>query len=61
MRETALQTSRSVQKEGVGVLQALEQRFLCVPGADHGEGSVALQTMEDHGHAEIHARASGDT
>jgi len=29
--ETALQTARSVKKEGEGVLQAPEQRFPCSP------------------------------
>jgi len=31
MRETTLQTPRLVKKEGVGGLQALEQRFSCSP------------------------------
>lgn len=54
MRETSLQTLRSVRKEWAKVLQVPEQRSPAALGADHGEGAVHLQSMKVHGGAEIH-------
>ena len=55
MRETTLQTPKSVRKEWEEVLQTLEERFSpAAPGADHGEAGCPLQPMEVHGGAGIH-------
>ena len=53
MGGTALQTPRSVQKEGQEVLQVPELRFPAAPGAAHGEAAVPLQPLEDCRDSEI--------
>ena len=55
MRETTLQTPRSVQKEGEEVLQALEQRFPPQPMVKTMvRQAVPLKPMEVHSGADLH-------
>lgn len=54
MSKIAEQTQRSVEKEGLAMLQVSEQRFPCSSCAAHGEAAVSLQHMGVHGGAKIH-------
>ncbi|GAB0188848.1 AN1-type zinc finger protein 5-like [Grus japonensis] len=56
VRETTLQTPRSVQKEGQEVLQVPEQRFPC----SLVRQAVPLQPTEVHGGADIHLQPMED-
>lgn len=54
MAETAVQTTRSVKKEGVEVLQTPELRFPYIHDEDHDEASC-----DPAAHGGPHARAGG--
>ena len=60
MRETTLQTPRSVKKEGEEVLQALEQIPLQPVGKTMVRQAVPLQPREVHGGADIHLQPRAD-
>ena len=58
MRETTLQTLRSVKKEGEEVLQVPEQELPC--SLCMVEQVVPLRPMEVHGGADIHLQPVED-
>ena len=62
MRETTLQTARSVKTEGEEVLQVPEQRFfpLQLMMKTMVRQAVALQPAEVHGGADIHLQSLED-
>ena len=60
MRETTLQTPRSVKKEGEEVLQAPEQREIPLqPMEVHGGADIHLQPVEDPTPEQVDARTGG--
>ena len=62
MRETTLQTPRSVKKEGEEVLQAPEHREIPLQpvGKTMVRQAVPLQPMEVHSGADIHLQPMED-
>ena len=60
MRETALQTPRSVKKEGEEMLQVPEQIPLQPMGKTTVRQAVPLQPREVHGGADIHLQPMED-
>jgi len=61
VRETTLQTPRSVKNTWEEVLQMPEERFSpAAHGADYGEPGCPLQPMEVHGRADLHLQPGED-